>query len=37
METELERIRKILRNAFDATLLERDTTSEAFYEILPAI
>ena len=37
METEPERIRKILRDAFDATLLERDTASEAFDEILRAI
>ncbi len=37
MKTEPERIRKILRDAFDATLLERDTASEAFDEILREI
>ncbi len=34
METEPERIRKILRDALDAALLERDTASEGFDEIL---
>src|SRR6266404_7907433 len=37
METEPERIRKILRDAFDAALLERDTASEAFDKILRTI
>ena len=34
METEPERIRKILRDTLDAALLERNTASEAFDEIL---
>jgi hypothetical protein len=34
METEPERIRKILRDALDAALLERDSASEGFDEIL---
>jgi|SRR5579863_7970766 len=34
MEPEPERIRKILRDALDAALAERDTASEAFDEIL---
>src|SRR6266853_982912 len=37
METEPERIRKILRDAFDAALLERDTASEAFDGVLRQI
>jgi hypothetical protein len=34
MESEREYIRKILRDALDAALLERNTASEAFDEIL---
>lgn len=34
MESEPEHIRKILRDALDAALLERNTASEAFDEIL---
>jgi hypothetical protein len=37
VETEPERIRKILRDAFDAALLERDTASEAFDGVLRQI
>jgi hypothetical protein len=34
MEIKPEQIRKILRDALDAALVERDTASEAFDEIL---
>ena len=37
METEPERIRKILRDALDTALLERDTASEAFDAVLREI
>ena len=37
VETEPERIRKILRDAFDAALQERDTASEAFDAVLRQI
>jgi hypothetical protein len=37
METEHERIRKILRDDFDAALKERDTASEAFDTVIHEI